>query len=164
MPMLATATASGTRLARFFRSDIRRLLTSATGGTALRHIRTRGSALTLRRIRTRTPRTTDATLGCTALRHTARRGAALTAAGRTLPRRALRHPLRSSLRRTAMSVSARSVATAQEDLHFRYLPALHFQTVDYAAHAAVERDDPNNQKDNGDSEHNETERHQGNRR
>lgn len=61
-----------------------------------------------------------------------------------------------------MSVSARSVATAQEDLHFRHLPALHFQPVDYAAHAAVERDDPNNQKDNGDSEHNETERHQGN--
>ena len=81
MPMLAPATATGTRATCFSRSTVRRLLTAAAGGTALRHIRTRDSALSLRRIRTRTPRTAGTALGCTALRHTARHGAALTAAG-----------------------------------------------------------------------------------
>lgn len=67
--------------------------------------------------------------------------------------RRLRPTRRMILARAPRAVAARYVAAPDDHLHFGDLPPLGLQTVDHAAHAAIERNNPDHEENDGNGEH-----------
>lgn len=67
--------------------------------------------------------------------------------------RRLRPTRRVTLARAARTVAARYVAAPDDHLHLGDLPPLGLQTIDYAAHAAIKRNNPDHEENDGNSEH-----------
>lgn len=67
--------------------------------------------------------------------------------------RRLRPTRRVTLARAPRTVAARYVAAPDDHLHLGDLPPLGLQTIDYAAHAAIKRNNPDHEENDGNSEH-----------
>ena len=67
--------------------------------------------------------------------------------------RRLRPTRRVTLARAARTVAARYVAAPDDHLHLGDLPPLGLQAIDYAAHAAIKRNNPDHEENDGNSEH-----------
>lgn len=67
--------------------------------------------------------------------------------------RRLRPARRMTLARAPRAVAARYVAAPDDHLHFGDLPPLGLQTVNHAAHAAIKRNNPDHEENDGNGEH-----------
>lgn len=67
--------------------------------------------------------------------------------------RRLRPTRRVTLARAPRTVAARYVAAPDDHLHLGDLPPLGLQTIDHAAHAAIKRNNPDHEENDGNGEH-----------